>query len=369
MTPAEAVPGRSARVAWRPRRHRRRARPRRHRRHRRPRRSPRSAWPPSRAYGFRPAAARRLRGRRASTGSRVLDELVDADAIVVVAGMEGALASVVGGLTPAPLVAVPTSVGYGAGLEGRDRAARDARLVRAGVAVVGIDNGYGAACAVARMLREPRRRAASRIAWFHCFAGIAGDMALGSLLDAGRRPRRGAGLLEAPADRRMGPRHRTGDAGRLGRHAGARRGARRRRDRTVPAILGSSRRRACPTRVAERAVAAFSALAEVEGRIHRRPPAEVHFHELGGTTRSSTSSARPPRSSSSASTRSTASPVATGRGWSGAATACSRTRRQPSSSCCAAPRSTAVTSTSSSRPRPAPRCSRRWATLRPDARR
>jgi hypothetical protein len=45
-------------------------------------------------------------------------ELTEADAVIVVAGMEGALASVVGGLTGAPVVAVPTSVGYGAGLEG-----------------------------------------------------------------------------------------------------------------------------------------------------------------------------------------------------------------------------------------------------------
>ena len=46
------------------------------------------------------------------------DELAEADAVVVVAGMEGALASLVGGITPAPVVAVPTSTGYGAALEG-----------------------------------------------------------------------------------------------------------------------------------------------------------------------------------------------------------------------------------------------------------
>jgi len=81
------------------------------------------------------------------------DELVTADAVVVIAGMEGALASVVGGLTPAPLVAVPTSVGYGAGLEGVTALLAMHASCAAGVAVVGIDNGYGAACAVARMLR------------------------------------------------------------------------------------------------------------------------------------------------------------------------------------------------------------------------
>ena len=81
------------------------------------------------------------------------DELAEADAVVVVAGMEGALASVVGGMTPAPIVAVPTSVGYGAGLEGVTALLAMHASCAAGVTVVGIDNGYGAACAVLRLLR------------------------------------------------------------------------------------------------------------------------------------------------------------------------------------------------------------------------
>ena len=80
------------------------------------------------------------------------DELVEADAVVVVAGMEGALASVVGGLTPAPVVAVPTSVGYGAALEGVTALLAMLASCAAGISVVGIDNGFGAACAVARLL-------------------------------------------------------------------------------------------------------------------------------------------------------------------------------------------------------------------------
>ncbi|MGO8870995.1 MAG: nickel pincer cofactor biosynthesis protein LarB [Acidimicrobiales bacterium] len=80
------------------------------------------------------------------------DELADADAVVVVAGMEGALASLVGGITPAPVVAVPTSTGYGAGLEGVTALLAMHASCAAGVTVVGIDNGFGAACAVARML-------------------------------------------------------------------------------------------------------------------------------------------------------------------------------------------------------------------------
>ncbi len=81
-----------------------------------------------------------------------LDELSEADAVVVVAGMEGALASLVGGLTPAPVVAVPTSVGYGAALEGVTALLAMLSSCAAGITVVGIDNGFGAACAVLRIL-------------------------------------------------------------------------------------------------------------------------------------------------------------------------------------------------------------------------
>lgn len=81
------------------------------------------------------------------------DELAEADAVVVVAGMEGALASLVGGITGAPVVAVPTSVGYGASLEGVTALLAMLASCAAGVTVVGIDNGYGAAAAVARLLR------------------------------------------------------------------------------------------------------------------------------------------------------------------------------------------------------------------------
>jgi pyridinium-3,5-biscarboxylic acid mononucleotide synthase len=80
------------------------------------------------------------------------DELASADAVIVVAGMEGALASVVGGLTAAPVVAVPTSVGYGASLEGVTALLGMLASCASGLTVVGIDNGFGAACAVLRML-------------------------------------------------------------------------------------------------------------------------------------------------------------------------------------------------------------------------
>ena len=112
------------------------------------------------AYGFRPL---RINDVGVAGLHRVLDaadELAAADAVVVVAGMEGALASVVGGLTPAPVVAVPTSTGYGAGLDGVTALLAMLASCAAGITVVGIDNGFGAACAVARLLRsEVRSRA------------------------------------------------------------------------------------------------------------------------------------------------------------------------------------------------------------------
>lgn len=69
--------------------------------------------------------------------------LARAKAVVVVAGMEGALGSVVGGLTKAPVIAVPTSVGYGASLGGITALLAMVNSCAAGMAVVNIDNGFG----------------------------------------------------------------------------------------------------------------------------------------------------------------------------------------------------------------------------------
>lgn len=80
-----------------------------------------------------------------------IDTILDAELVVVVAGMEGALASVVGGLTAAPVIAVPTSVGYGAGLEGVTALLGMLASCASGMTVVGIDNGFGAACAALRL--------------------------------------------------------------------------------------------------------------------------------------------------------------------------------------------------------------------------
>jgi pyridinium-3,5-biscarboxylic acid mononucleotide synthase len=84
----------------------------------------------------------------------VKDQLDDADCLIVVAGMEGALPSVVGGLTGVPLVAVPTSVGYGASFGGLAALLAMLNSCAAGVTVVNIDNGYGAGVFAARVARR-----------------------------------------------------------------------------------------------------------------------------------------------------------------------------------------------------------------------
>jgi NCAIR mutase (PurE)-related protein len=73
--------------------------------------------------------------------------------VIVIAGMEGALASVLGGLVEVPVVAVPTSVGYGAAFEGLAALLGMLTSCASGVTVVNIDNGFGAAFAAARILR------------------------------------------------------------------------------------------------------------------------------------------------------------------------------------------------------------------------
>jgi NCAIR mutase (PurE)-related protein len=86
----------------------------------------------------------------------VRDELEAADCLVVVAGMEGALPSVVGGLTGTPLVAVPTSVGYGASFGGIAALLAMLNSCAPGVTVVNIDNGFGAGVFAARVARNAR---------------------------------------------------------------------------------------------------------------------------------------------------------------------------------------------------------------------
>lgn len=119
-------------------------------------------------------------------------------------------------------------------------------------------------------------------AWWHCFAGIAGDMALGSLVDAGADLSQverelvalpvGGWTIEAAPVLRAGlactqVRVRARDTQVVRTHAH---------------IVGLITEARLPERARQRALATFARLAEVEGRLHRRPAAQVHFHEVGG---------------------------------------------------------------------------------------
>ncbi|MGD9798727.1 MAG: nickel pincer cofactor biosynthesis protein LarC [Acidimicrobiia bacterium] len=133
-------------------------------------------------------------------------------------------------------------------------------------------------------MAEPRRSPAhgTVAAWFHCFAGIAGDMALGSLIDAGadvdgvrellgRLPVEGWDLEIVPVLR--------------GGVAGSR-AVVTTDDNTVVRTYANIRaiveEAALPDRVRDRALAVFESIAVVEGQLHRRELAQVHFHEVGG---------------------------------------------------------------------------------------
>ena len=87
-----------------------------------------------------------------------IEAIREADVVVAVAGMEGALGSVLAGLVEAPLVAVPTSVGYGASLQGLAPLLSMLNSCAEGMSVVNIDNGFGAGVLACRMLRMMNRR-------------------------------------------------------------------------------------------------------------------------------------------------------------------------------------------------------------------
>lgn len=83
-----------------------------------------------------------------------LGEINAFDAVIVVAGLDAALTSVLGGLTPKPVFGVPTSVGYGVAKGGNAALASMLSSCAPGVAIMNIDNGYGAACAAARVVNS-----------------------------------------------------------------------------------------------------------------------------------------------------------------------------------------------------------------------
>ena len=121
----------------------------------------------------------------------------------------------------------------------------------------------------------------TNLAWFHCFSGIAGDMALGALVDAGadldevrtlcERIPVGGWTLEAEPVLR-------GGIAATKVHVHAEETSVVRTYGHIAAMVEEAR---LPDRVRKRALATFEALAEAEGRLHRRPPEQVHFHEVG----------------------------------------------------------------------------------------
>ena len=178
--PASTIPWRAA-SGWianriSARQARRRHRGRRHQRSAGGRRGGADA----RADGPRAAPrGRRGRGRAASPAAPRAHACKQANVVVVVAGMEGALASVVGGLTDAPVIAVPTSVGYGASFGGLAALLAMLNSCASGVAVVNIDNGYGAGHMAALINSR-----------------IAKDRLMERQLDSGQRRCRSAGSID-----------------------------------------------------------------------------------------------------------------------------------------------------------------------------
>jgi uncharacterized protein (TIGR00299 family) protein len=120
------------------------------------------------------------------------------------------------------------------------------------------------------------------VAWFHCFAGIAGDMALGSLIDAGADVQQIRLLLQRLALPGWELAVEQSLRGGVACTRALVRGGGDDVVRTHAHIVGLITEAALPPRVAERALAVFRRLAEVESALHRRPVDQVHFHEVGG---------------------------------------------------------------------------------------
>ena len=247
-----------------------------------------------RAYGFDPIGRHRRRRRRSAPIAGPPRRDHRADAMIVVAGMEGALASVLGGLTarrswrcrPASATA-PVSTAS-------PRCSPCTPPARAASRWSASTTGSAPPARSPGCSRGRTDDAERRIAWFNCQAGVAGDMTMAALVDAGADPDDGRLDDRWARRRRLRPAVRTGPALRGRRHVGERRrpsrprarttNPRRRHDtriarsREILALLDGAD---LPERVRRRARAVFARLAEVEGAIHGVDPAEVELHEVG----------------------------------------------------------------------------------------
>jgi len=232
----------------------------------------------------------------------VREALADADCLVVVAGMEGALPSVVGGLVGVPLVAVPTSVGYGASFGGVAALLGMLNSCAPGVTVVNIDNGFGAGVFAARVARAAGGRISrhsggpdhrnvttsdktTRVGWIDASAGVSGDMLLGALVDAGVPLEVMQSAVDAvsPEPLRLHAEEaRRGELRALRVHVtGTELGSAARAHRSWSDIRALLESTDLDDAVRERAVAVFGRLAEAEATVHGVDPGDVGFHEVG----------------------------------------------------------------------------------------
>lgn len=195
------------------------------------------------------------------------DDLAGAAAIVAVAGMEGALASVVGGMAKCPVVAVPTSVGYGASFNGLAALLAMLNSCASGVSVVNIDNGFGAgyqahmiesACGVAR---EERGDAMNTLRW-----NLSENATRAQLL--------GDTLLQLPEGAREQLEQAAAAAGVPGRH-----------HHNIGEVLATIDTLAVSDRVKADLRAVYTILAEAEAAAHGCAVGETHFHEVGDGAR------------------------------------------------------------------------------------
>ncbi len=195
------------------------------------------------------------------------DDFAGASAIVAVAGMEGALASVVGGMAKCPVVAVPTSVGYGASFNGLAALLAMLNSCASGVSVVNIDNGFGAgyqahmiesACGVAR---EERGGAMNTLRW-----NLSENATRAQLL--------GDTLLQLPEGAREQLEQAAAAAGVPERH-----------HHNIGEVLATIGTLAVSDRVKADLRAVYTILAEAEAAAHGCAVDETHFHEVGDGAR------------------------------------------------------------------------------------